>query len=378
MINDARFISGDKRGVMVVFFPHGDQSAGTTEYQQNVAGSWQMVKQTKGEPEAKHHGIGVIVRQSFKDPPLLIARNGNTSRIIWDPNPQLKNFELGEVTVYKWKDKEGRDWKGGLYKPNNYKLGQRYPLVVQTHGFAETDFKPSGVFPTAFAARALAASGIIVLQVGGQCPMQTPVEGSCQVSGYEAGAEQLVSDGLVDPDKIGIIGFSRTCYGVMEMLTTSSLHLEAASITAGILEDYLQLILFEDRAADDANLIIGARAVGEGLQLWLKRSPGFNLDKVTTPLLVVGEGPASLLSMWQPYAGLRYLKKPVDLMMLNTDEHVLSNPAVRMASQVGSVDWFRFWLQNYEDPDPTKAKQYARWRGLRKLQQTNQRKSTQP
>jgi hypothetical protein len=49
------------------------------------------------------------------------------------------------------------------------------------------------------------------------------------------------------------------------------------------------------------------------------------------------------------------LQKPVDLIMLNTDEHVLTNPAVRMASQGGSVDWFRFWLKDEEDPDPAKA-----------------------
>jgi hypothetical protein len=37
----------------------------------------------------------------------------------------------------------------------------------------------------------------------------------------------------------------------------------------------------------------------------------------------------------------------VDLTMLNTHEHVLANPAVRMVSQGGSVDGFRYWLQNY-------------------------------
>jgi hypothetical protein len=84
--------------------------------------------------------------------------------------------------------------------------------------------------------------------------------------------------------------------------------------------------------------------------------------------LVVAAGGESLLyMMWEPYAGLRYLQKPVDLTLLNTDEHVLTNPAVRMASQGGSVDWFRFWLQDYEDPNPTKADQYARWRELRGL-----------
>jgi len=61
---------------------------------------------------------------------------------------------------------------------------------------------------------------------------------------------------------------------------------------------------------------------------------------------------------------MRYLHKPVDLILLNTHEHVLSNPAARLASQGGSMDWFRFWLQDYEDPDPAKAEQYRRWEQL--------------
>jgi hypothetical protein len=49
-----------------------------------------------------------------------------------------------------------------------------------------------------------------------------------------------------------------------------------------------------------------------------------------------------------------------------------------MASQGGTVDWFRFWLQGEEDPDPAKAEQYARWRELRELQEENERKSVAP
>jgi len=48
--------------------------------------------------------------------------------------------------------------------------------------------------------------------------------------------------------------------------------------------------------------------------------------------------------MFQPYAGLRVLHKPTKLVRLNTDEHVLMNPAARMASQGAWVDWPRFWL----------------------------------
>ena len=258
--------------------------------------------------------------------------------MIWNPNPRLESIELGEASVYTWKDKDGREQKGGLYKPPNYKTGQRYPLVLQTHGYIDEQFLPSGTgFGPAYAARALAAAGIVVLQLGEgeDCP-DAISEGPCAVSAYEVAAERLAADGLIDPQKIGIIGFSRTCYYVMQALTTgSSLHLKAASITDGVMENYFQYMLDPEGSAHETNAIIGAEPFGAGLPQWLKRSPGFNLDKVATPLLVNTEGRGILLlGMWEPYAGLHYLHKPVDLIILNTDEHTLTNPAVRMASLV--------------------------------------------
>ena len=385
VIYGARF-AGDAAHVMVAFLSHEDLSFRTTEYQR-MNDTWQSVGENKGSFPAEHDGLDVSVKQGLNDPPVLVATTKETSQVIWDPNPQLKNIEMDQASLYTWKDKEGREWRGGLYKPVNYEPGQRYPLVIQTHGFSESEFRPSGLFPTAFAARALAAAGIMVLQTatgvaGAKCPIVTPEEGPCAIAMLESAANQLVSDGLVDPEKIGIVGFSRTCFHVMEMLTIGSIRLKAASITDGFMATYLQYMMASgdgNRIANEANTIIGAQPFGEGVQPWLKRSPGFNLDKITAPLLVVGEGPTSLLLfMWEPYAGLRYLCKPVDLMMLNTDEHVLTNPAVRMASQGGTVDWFLFWLKDEEDPDPAKAAQYDRWRKLRKLQEANENKLTMP
>jgi dipeptidyl aminopeptidase/acylaminoacyl peptidase len=369
VVSSVHFVNGDKHSVAINFsLPDG--TAGSSEYLQMSDGKWQKVGQSQGQSKASHGGLEVSIKQAINEPPLLVASDEHTSRVLWDPNPQLKNIDLGQASLYLWKDKQGRQFKGGLYKPVGYKAGQRYPLVIQTHGydgFNESFFSPpGGEMPTGFAARALAAAGILVLQVDENCPFGTPEEGPCAVSAYESGTNSLVSDGLVDPTKIGVIGFSRSCFYVMEAITASSLQIRTASITSGLMFDYWQSMF-----TSEGDSIIGAPPFGKGLQQWLKRSPGFNLDKVNAPLMVVGEGPYNLLAMWAPYAGLRYLHKPVDLIMLNTDEHTLTNPAMRIASQGGSVDWFRFWLQGYEDPDPAKADQYKRWRELKKLQEEN-------
>jgi hypothetical protein len=88
----------------------------------------------------------------------------------------------------------------------------------------------------------------------------------------------------------------------------------------------------------EVDSMIEAPAYGLGLQVWLKNSPEFNADKIMAPLQVVAKRGMNIIFMWEPYAALRLLKKPVDLTVLNTTEHVLSNPGIRLASQGGTVD----------------------------------------
>jgi len=317
----------------------------------------------------------LFVRQSLNDPPVLVGTTKATklSTIVWNMNPQLANVDLGDASVFQWTDATGRDWIGGLYKPPNYDRSMRYPLVIQNHGFPEDNFVPSGAYTTAFAARELAAVGIMVLQVR-DCAIDGGVEeGPCQVNGYEAAVTKLAEGALVDPNNVGIVGFSRTCYYVMEALTMSRILFKAASITDGNTQGYWPYLIassFPDRMiAQDLEGSNGGAPFGSGLQDWVKRSPEFNMDKIKTPLQVVARGGGrGLLWMWEPYSGLRAQAKPVELLVLGEGTHELTNPAQRIVSQGGTVDWFRFWLQGYEDPDPAKIEQYQRWRELRKLQ----------
>ncbi len=321
-------------------------------------------------------GIAVFVRQSLNDPPVLIVTDPSKriSRILLDPNPQLRGISLGESSIVSFTGTDQLKWFAGLYKPPIFRGDQRYPLVIQTHGFVEDRFDPSGVFPTAYAARALAAEGILVLQVP-ECPnFGTPSEASCNALRYKTAVEELVAQGLVDPHRVGIVGFSRTCFHVLYALTIYPTLFAAASITDGINEGYLQYLASVDQMdnllAKDYDAMIGARPFGDGLRLWLARSPTFNMDRVQTVLQLVANGRRGLLEMWEPYATLRYLNKPVDFVMLQEGTHVLTNPRQRLASQGGTVDWFRFWLQGKASSEPAKGAQYTRWRQLSRFGNT--------
>ena len=64
------------------------------------------------------------------------------------PIRSLRISDLGQAGVYTWKDKKrAGKWDAGLYKPSNYKAGMRYPLVIQTHGFVESQFLPFRPIP---------------------------------------------------------------------------------------------------------------------------------------------------------------------------------------------------------------------------------------
>ena len=88
----------------------------------------------------------------------------------------------------------------------------------------------------------------------------------------------------------------------------------------------------------------------------LNGSPGFNLDKITTPLLPKAEGRNHVPVYVAALRRTSLPKKPVDLIVLSRAHGIAGR----------SVDRFRFWLQDYEDPDPAKAEQYKRWRELKK------------
>jgi dipeptidyl aminopeptidase/acylaminoacyl peptidase len=372
----------DRRNDVILHFVNGQMNQTEERYHYHN-GNWESTVSSAripGTPAAALEPFSLAVKQDLNTPPTLWATNSQTTKKLWDPNPQLTTMDLGEASVVHWKDPSGYEWTAGLVKPPGYISGRRYPLVIQTHGFRPQEFISDGSFTTAFAARPLASAGMIVLQISYDYDhTNTSEEIPDQVRGFKSAIDRLASDGLIDPKRVGIIGFSRSCYHVEGALIDDPKLFAAAAITDGVDQSYMQYLLSGIGLPNDPEYekIYGTKPFGKGLATWVREAPDFHLDRIQTPLKIEAIGQSSVLDEWEIYASLRMQKKPVEFVYIPDGQHILQKPLDRLASQQGNVDWFRFWLQGYEDPDPAKALQYSHWRELRASESTASVTSTE-
>ena len=320
----------------------------------------------------------LVIRQKINEPPILVAQNekGRSDVSIWDPNPQLNEIQLGEVIVDHWKDDSGRPWSGILAKPADFQAGRVYPLVIQTHGYNPHVFFTDGKYTTASGGRALAARGMFVLQMDVSLEhASTPQEAPDNLRGLVSAIEHLSRAGLIDASRVGVIGFSRTAYHVMFALTQRSDLFAAAVVTNGNFS-YVPYVMWSsdgppnelERECEAMNG--GVPWLGDNLSKWHEKAPNFGLARISTPLLLTATERGEFIPQWEIFAGLRRLGKPVDMLWWwrQNTPHILVQPAQRYASQETVVDWFDFWLNHHEDPEPGKQAQYLRWRDLEKLE----------
>jgi dipeptidyl aminopeptidase/acylaminoacyl peptidase len=316
--------------------------------------------------------LEVSIQQALDLPPAVFAKDvasGKEARI-FDPNPQLAGIDLGSVEPYSWKDRHGRVIRAGLVKPPKLVPGRRYPLVIQTHGFRGDRFFRVGFSDTSNAGRALAGRGIVVLQVAE--PFE-PYEGTSEegeengTQVYLSAIDKLSAEGLIDPTKVGITGYSRMGFFAAKAITDAPDRFAAAVIAnadPGSLVGYFSYIdyIMPTYARNAAELFAGELPYAEGMEQWLKKTPGFRTELIRAPVLISAADPQHLISLWGLYAPLRDQRKPVELQYIRSGSHNISKPLQKLAHQDLIVDWFDFWLNGHEDPSEHKAAQYRRWK----------------
>ncbi|MGH9644763.1 MAG: hypothetical protein ACRD3Q_20355, partial [Terriglobales bacterium] len=316
---------------------------------------------------------------------VLLNENGKPGRVLLDPNPGLASrFQLGVVGFMEGTLSTGERFAASLTLPSHYAKGRKYPLVIQSQGplvephkftlygcGGEAGLGPSAIAP--YASQPLAGRDIAVLHFGVTAKWGGPAEVQATQRAFEELAAKVIDAGIADPDRVGICGFSRMGYFAYQAISHARLSIAAAVVADNVDYSYVQTVLENNWV--DAESAIGAPASGAGLKQWLLNATGFNVERITAPLLLIGESGGlqeNVVSQWEIISQLRRLHKPVEMyLMPDMDAHPSHNPQDPdqvLAVQERTVDWFDFWLRGHEGSDAAKREQYQRWEKLCDLQ----------
>jgi dienelactone hydrolase len=320
------------------------------------------------------------VRQNLNEPPAIyvVGRTGS-SRMLQDFAPHARDRKFGRLEALTWEDSERNGWDGLVAFPVNYQSGKQYPLLIQTHGMEPHTFFAEGPSTTAFPGRAALDRGFIVLTMNDTkyfAKVARATEPRVVLEGYRSAIAHLVAQGLVDPKRIGVIGWSRTSYYVKYTLTHAPELFRAAVCADGLDYSYLQYMLSLDIIRGGTFMPAGDFSSNyystyggtpwNNFDSWRDNAPDFSVQKVQVPVRIdAASSRISLLEEWEFYAGLRYVGVPTDLIVYPQGQHELARPLDRMVSTEGSLDWIDYWINDHEDATPKKVAQYARWREMK-------------
>jgi dipeptidyl aminopeptidase/acylaminoacyl peptidase len=263
---------------------------------------------------------------------------------------QIKDLKVGTREVISWKSTDGTTIEGVLHKPADFQNGRRYPLLVVIHG------GPTGI------------SRPVRVQIGGVYPIELWLAKGALVlepnyrgsAGYGAkfralnvrnlgvgdawdvlsGVDHLIDEGLVDPNRMGVMGWSQGGYISAFLATLERQPFKAISVGAGIsnwityyvntdihpfTRQYLKATPWDDPA------------------IYALTSPITNIKRAKTPTLIQhGENDARvpIPNAFELYQGLRDQNVPVKLIVYKGFGHGLNKPKAARAAMEHNFEWF--------------------------------------
>jgi len=274
-----------------------------------------------------------------------------------DANPQVAKLALGETEVRRWKAKDGTEVEGLLIKPLGYQQGQRYPLIVQLHG------GPAAAELRGFQGRYVtyphlyAAAGYAVLQpnyrgsTGYGEAFTRQIGGNFMRLSYGdiiSGVDSLIAEGVADPDRLGMMGWSAGGHLSSWTLTQTD-RFKAISTGAGAV-NWISMYAESD-VQSVREFYLGGRPY-DAWDNFLEESALKFIKNARTPTLIhVGEADQRVPKPQSDelYMALKKLGVPVEYIVYPGMPHGLTEPRYQLVKMVAEFNWFEKWIKGRKD-----------------------------
>ena len=263
---------------------------------------------------------------------------------------QLKGWTLGTSEVVSWKSQDGTPIEGVLRKPAGWKAGERHPLLVIVHGGPTGTSRPSLVGGNyVYPVEPFLAKGAIILDPNyrgsagyGEAFRSLNVRNLGIGDAWDvlSGVDHLVAQGLADPGRVGVMGWSQGGYISAFLATHDAARFKAVSVGAGI-SNWVTYYVNTD-IHPFTRQYLGATPWDDP-EVYRKTSPMTYIKGAKTPVLIQhgdGDRRVPLPNAYELYQGLVDVGVPAKLVVFKGFGHGLNKPKAVRAALEQNLDWF--------------------------------------
>ena len=273
---------------------------------------------------------------------------------------QIDGWALGTSEVISWQSRDGTTIEGVLHKPDDFDPSRRYPLFVVIHGGPTGIDYPTAVTGYVYPVHQWLAKGALVLRPNYRGSAGYGEEfrslnvrnlGVGDVWDVHSGIEYLVSQGLIDTQRIGAMGWSQGGY-ISAYLTTTTDRFAAISVGAGI-SNWVTYYVNTDIHPFTRQYL--KATPWEDSEIYAQTSPMTFINQATTPTLIQhGEFDrrVPIPNAYELYQGLQDVGVETRLIVYKGFGHGITKPKERLAATWHNWQWFgkHIWGEEIELP----------------------------
>jgi dipeptidyl aminopeptidase/acylaminoacyl peptidase len=296
------------------------------------------------------------VAQDYDDSPdIFVGGPGfKDARQVTETNPFQGDYAWGRSELIEYTTDKGRRLQGALFYPAGYEPGKTYPMIVYNYELLSQNVHRY-VVPSDrsyYNISVFLNNGYLVLEPDIVFRPRQP--GWSVVECVTAGVKKVIAMGIVDPERVGIVGHSMGGMNTAFAATHTDGVFAAAVAGAPIAN---QVSYYGDHhwgsgIAETDHIETGQErmevALYEDLQAYIDNSAVYNVHNMTVPLLLEHGSVDGIIAWYQSielYNIARRAKKNVVLLGYIGEDHGLRKKSNQKDYQRRILAWFGHYLK---------------------------------
>ncbi len=310
---------------------------------------------------AAHVDVFAYTVESFDVSPDYYVSRGRLAegRRVTRTNPFQEDYLWGRSELVEFENAHGRRLQGALFYPAGWEPGKQYPMITyvyETRSWAVHSYAvPSE--RNAYNPAVWTSQGYFVFQPDIVYRDRQP--GVSAVEAIVPAVEKVLATGMVDRERVGLIGHSWGGYQAAFVPTQTDIF--AASVAGAPLTELVSMYLsiFWNTGDTDARIFEinqGRMEVPpwEDMDAYLANSPVFHIERLDTPMLVAFGDEDGAVD-WQQgivlYNAARRAGKDLVLLVYEGENHTLAKRPNQIDYHRRINQWFAHYLKGEPAPE---------------------------